>query len=359
VADYLVWRNNVGETIHDGALKGKVFDDLNANGTLDAGEIGLKDRLVFIDKNGNRELDFAERSVTTGINGDYEFTGLPPGEYAVTLPSLDAVQTSPRDLGSEFLVFATASSTTDGTLNGGHSAVNEHGDAVVTWVDRDFVFARRVGRDGQLTGEALVVSSDTSHNGGPRVTIAEDGRFLVTWYGRGPGSNNLDIFGRLFSVDGLPRSPRFQINPTSSVDQVTATSAMWSNGDFVVVYADEIENRPGHAIFGQRFRADGTRLGLEFVIDSLPAGTPQASPVVAINPVTEGFVVSWSSGSPNQTDWKIYARIYDRDANALGGKFLAHAPDSGGIASKIAFDALGNWDLTELLQNVKSIPIGR
>jgi hypothetical protein len=358
-ADYLVWRNNVGATIHTGELKGKVFEDLNANGILDSGENGLAGRLIFLDKNGNGELDFAENSTTTSSNGDYEFTGLPAGEYAAALRSLDSVQTSPRDLGPEFAVFATSSSVLDDTLNGGHSAANNRGDTVVTWVDRDFVFARRVGPDGQPKREALVVSSNTSRNAGPRVAVAEDGGFLVTWHGREPGSNNLDIFGRLFSAEGADRGLRFKVNAPSTVDQVAAAAAMWANGEFVVVYGDEIANQPGHSVFAQLFLADGTKVGPELVIDSLPAGHHQGSPVVAINPATDGFVVSWSSASPDLSDWKIFARMYDRNGNPLGDKLPAHAPDSGGRGSKIAFDASGNWDLVWNANEVAEDVVGQ
>lgn len=65
------------------SLSGMKFDDKNGNGVKDEGDTGLADWTIFIDENGNGELDGDEPSTTTDVNGAYSFTGLSVGTYTV------------------------------------------------------------------------------------------------------------------------------------------------------------------------------------------------------------------------------------------------------------------------------------
>ncbi len=65
-------------------IGGTVFQDLNANGALEAGEPGLANRVVYVDANNNGRLDPLETSTTTDAGGAYTLD-LPPGEYTIRL----------------------------------------------------------------------------------------------------------------------------------------------------------------------------------------------------------------------------------------------------------------------------------
>ena len=63
---------------------GKVFNDANANGTLDTGETGIAG--VTVTLTGTSVLTgaaIAPKTATTGIDGSYSFTGLTPGTYSI------------------------------------------------------------------------------------------------------------------------------------------------------------------------------------------------------------------------------------------------------------------------------------
>ena len=66
-----------------GTISGTVFNDADADGVLDHGEAVLAGRTVFLDANGNGVLDAGERSVVTGADGTYSFTGIGPGNTLV------------------------------------------------------------------------------------------------------------------------------------------------------------------------------------------------------------------------------------------------------------------------------------
>jgi hypothetical protein len=64
-------------------VSGTVFDDLNGNGSADAGDKPLAGAVVFVDANNNSKLDAGEQSVTTDATGAYSFTLPQPGPYHV------------------------------------------------------------------------------------------------------------------------------------------------------------------------------------------------------------------------------------------------------------------------------------
>ena len=73
---------NFAETTR-AAISGTVFADNNGNAKLDAGELGVSGRKVYIDKNKNGVLDAGEPVFTTGASGAFTFTGLAAGSYRI------------------------------------------------------------------------------------------------------------------------------------------------------------------------------------------------------------------------------------------------------------------------------------
>ena len=66
-----------------GTIAGTVFNDINGNGTKDAGEPGISGVRVYVDADKDGSFDSSERNVITGSNGAYSFTGLAPATYNV------------------------------------------------------------------------------------------------------------------------------------------------------------------------------------------------------------------------------------------------------------------------------------
>ena len=84
-----------------GAIRGTVFNDVDADRARDVGEAGLGGWVVYLDQNRNGRRDAGERSRTTAADGSYAFTGLAPGTYYVAEEvRADYVQTSPGASGA-------------------------------------------------------------------------------------------------------------------------------------------------------------------------------------------------------------------------------------------------------------------
>jgi hypothetical protein len=74
---------NFGNKALPGSIRGQKWHDLDGDGAKEEGEPGLAGWTIFIDENRNELLDSEEQWTTTNENGNYEFTGLAPGEYRV------------------------------------------------------------------------------------------------------------------------------------------------------------------------------------------------------------------------------------------------------------------------------------
>ena len=71
-------------TIATGAqIRGNKWNDRNGNGVLDNGESGLAGWTIYLDLDGNGDLEPNEPTSVTDAGGAYAFTGLDPGWYTV------------------------------------------------------------------------------------------------------------------------------------------------------------------------------------------------------------------------------------------------------------------------------------
>lgn len=96
-----------------GTIRGRVFEDTNDNGVRDDGEPGMAGVLVFLDADGDGQLDDGERSTTTDANGNY-FFHVPAGQYVVrqvTPPNFE--QTTPLGPDQHELVLQIGQSVDD------------------------------------------------------------------------------------------------------------------------------------------------------------------------------------------------------------------------------------------------------
>src|SRR5262249_13142903 len=68
-----------------GEIYGRVFEDETAAGKDDKQAIGIAGQKVYLDLNGNGQYDEGEPVAYTDSRGQYQFVGLPPGQYTVRL----------------------------------------------------------------------------------------------------------------------------------------------------------------------------------------------------------------------------------------------------------------------------------
>ncbi len=154
--------NSTGAT--SGSISGTVFNDVNGNGVIDAGDAGLSFWTVYLDKNNNGKLDSGEPSVVTNSSGAYSFTGLAFGTYVVR-EVLQSGYTLTGPAGGSYSIALSSSVATATAKNFGDRKGPTTGSISGT------VFSDTNGNGVKDTGDGglygWVVYLDLDHNGTP------------------------------------------------------------------------------------------------------------------------------------------------------------------------------------------------
>jgi hypothetical protein len=247
----------------------------------------------------------------------------------MTVPPARAQEASPD--GPLFLV----NTVTDGTQDVPDVSTNGSGFVIVWESDAEFndaIVGQRFDGNGNRVGNEFPVSARDRSQRLPRVAPAADGGFVVVWQ----DSDGDNILGRLFDAQGNGGA-QGQVNVYSENSQEFPAVASDAEGNFVVVY--ESFKFPaggdGDEIVGQRFSKGGTRLGLEFKVNTFFSGDQQ-DPAVGRQP-GGNFLVAWESDDTNNTG--IFAQIFDANGDDVGQEFLVNDI----LENNQEFPAVGAW----------------
>ena len=95
-------------------LKGTVWNDANGNGERDKSESGSASSTLYLDRNGNFQLDENETSFKPGKDGAFEHL-VPPGQHSLCIQpdSPDANVTFPIETQKAYLAWVDFESTSD------------------------------------------------------------------------------------------------------------------------------------------------------------------------------------------------------------------------------------------------------
>jgi hypothetical protein len=156
----------------------------------------------------------------------------------------------------------------------------------------------------------------TSSQGGPAVSSASDGSFVVVWSSYGQDDSGGSVQGQRFDASGAREGTEFQVN-TYTIDAQESPAVSWTaNASFVVVWQSFGQDGSDRSVQGQRFAAGGTPEGTEFQVNTYTTDE-QRFPAVA-STEDGSFVVVWQS--------------YGRDGNGLsiqGQRFAASGAREG------------------------------
>ena len=252
----------------------------------------------------------------------------------VFVDTTDARAQSPA-VGSEF----QANSFTLGNQYRGDVAADASGGFVVVWTSRTFsppapdgsgfsVFGQRFASDGTTLGSEFQVNSHTlGDQFEPAVAAAANGDFVVVWRdGNGLDGSFAGIFGQRFGSGGARLGEEFLVNSYTFTSQIQPDVASASNGDFVVVWASQLDTSV-FGISGQRFAGAGTRIGGEFQINTF---TPdrQDEPAVAVD-ATGGFMVVWKSDGQDGDGYGIFGQQFASNGAPSGDEVQVNSYTDG------------------------------
>jgi hypothetical protein len=219
-------------------------------------------------------------------------------------------------------------------------AMDADGSFVVAW-DRGnlwqsgAVFARRFDASATPLGDEFLVSTASTWNlhHQPAIAVAEGGDFVVTWtsgYGF-PSYCCHEVLGQRYDATGTPLGDTFEV-VWQSWYQGQSDVTMDSQGEFVVVWAsffvcpfDDEDCVPsgrsaGYGIIGQRFNAEGERVGAEFQVADEQFQYNWWPKVAHLT--DDEFVVVWQD--KYSVGYDIFGHVVNDLGALLGTEFLVN-----------------------------------
>jgi hypothetical protein len=227
------------------------------------------------------------------------------------------------------------------------AASDSAGNFVVVWSNfhpgRLETRGERFSASGAPIGAEFQVSSYTSaYDIFPSAAIDAAGNFVVVWsrvlLGSGGSQSNGGVQGQRFDANGAKLGGEFQVNTGTTFYGVVTHASVASDpgGNFVVTWTNSDGDFVGAA--AQLFSASGARVGGEFEVNTYTTGI-QGLPTVAMD-ATGNFVITWSQyEGANQ---RIMGQRFDPNGTRLGGEFQINTYTTS-LYSRIAMKADGSF----------------
>ncbi len=175
----------------------------------------------------------------------------------------------------------------------------------------------------------FTVNSETSLDQVNSKAVAlEGGGFVVVWYS---SDNDVDgsgrgVAARVYDANGVALGNEFTVNTLASGDQLHADVEALSGGGFIVVWhsADPAVDGSGSGIAAQMFDAAGTKVGVEFTVNTEVAGNQSLPEVTALT--NGGIVVTWESADVDVdgNGTRISGQLYNSSGAKVGGEFTVN-----------------------------------
>jgi hypothetical protein len=216
---------------------------------------------------------------------------------------------------------------------GAHASA-ANGESVGVWQSRGYYSGTSRGGIGQLldsegfaSGPNFVVSlQELDPPFEPDVSMNDRREFVVVWSSAGPDGANRDIFARRYSRFGFPFGPEFRVNVYTTGEQSAPTVALADDGNFVVIWQSEGQDGDDSGIFGRRYDPAGAPLSDDFRIHTTVAAA-QHSPEISMDNESGEFVVVWTSTDSGDSD--ILGQRFRADASRHGPEFLVNTTVTG------------------------------
>jgi hypothetical protein len=207
-------------------------------------------------------------------------------------------------------------------------AADAAGNYVVVWRSDDWangIFGQLFYADGSPRGSEFQVSQDIwDSQYTPAVAMAPDGAFVVAWEAfdqANGGANNYEVFARRYDADGSPLGDEFLVNTVPDREQWHAAVAIAPDHSFVIAWQDDRDLNLGGEIYARRYDAAGVG-GATFHVNQTSAYN-QYNPAVAMD-AAGNVVVAWTSAFQDGYADGVFARRYDAAGTALSGEILVN-----------------------------------
>jgi hypothetical protein len=267
-------------------------------------------------------------------------------------------------------------------------SMNQYGDSMIVWHDfssldgqGSAVVGRVFDNNGNaLTNEFLINTTTAGFQRVPDIATNKNNLFVIVWESA-IAANTHNAFAKIVSSSSEVLVDEFKVNDTASENKIYPDTAMYANGDFIVIWDQEEQgklnfymkfyNANGMLLYGpvkiNEFPSDGKldvggtnglpdiainekgdaiavweritgtnisvvgrlfnpytqKAGHELLIDTPVSGFEQRRPMVDMNNAGD-IVVTWVEYSEGSTDGDVYVKKYSASTSKWGNKISPH-----------------------------------
>jgi Ca2+-binding RTX toxin-like protein len=109
-----------------------------------------------------------------------------------------------------------------------------------------------------------------------------------------------------------------QVNTYTAGQQKGSTTAVAADGSYVVVWMSADQDGDGDGIYGQRYDAQSTKTGSEFLINTSTTNSQSWADITTLS--GGGFAVTWGSKNGDGDNGGIKAQVFDAAMTKVGGE---------------------------------------
>ena len=207
---------------------------------------------------------------------------------------------------------------------------------IITFIFGIFIFSITAA-PAPPVGEFRVNTYTTDDQEYPDIAVLPNDNFVVVWQ-TDVGGGDYDINAQIFDSSGNKIGSEFRVNQATANPQEYPAIAVFSDGNFVVVWQGQDSDTTG--VYARIFSSNGTPITGDILVNTTETGS-QENPDVAVLP-DNNFVIVWQATdlAPN---WDINAQIFDSSGNKIGSEFKVNAGTGGNESPAVAAFPNGNF----------------
>jgi len=237
-------------------------------------------------------------------------------------------------LGTVRLASGAASLTTRALTTGDHSVVAAYQGSAQ--FEASSSKGARVAVDPRVGPEFRVNTRTAGAQQAPAVVVQKSGGFVSTWASMDQDGSDWGIYAQRYKADGSRSGGEFRVNTTTDGSQSEPAIAATADGGFTVAWVGEMAG--GSGLFAQRWTAAGAKAGSEFRLDGLASQRLSPPALTAIR--AGGFGVAWTARRAGSTGFDVYARLFDETGKAKSWEIFVNSNASADFTKSPAIAAL-------------------
>ena len=152
----------------------------------------------------------------------------------------------------------------------------------------------------------------------PALATLKSHGFVVAWTSKGQDGAGWGVYGQRYKANGAKDGIEFRVNTTTADDQTAPAVVGTADGGFTVGWIAQTAAAKSLGIRAQRYGASGAKAGGEFRVDTT-AGTRQSPPGLAARSAG-GFLATWLSNASSGGGFGVKVQLHGPTGTKIGGE---------------------------------------